>query len=210
MDARYSEVSADYVGAYCHEMKRQLGGEHLFLQGAIGGWVQPVEPDGETTPEKAETRGRELATQALQSLAHATTMPATPIRFRSMPLTLPLENPAWQQLAAAGVIRRAFTDSVTTEVAWFALGSAQFATHPGETAPYFGLETKKMMQTDGPKFILGLSQDALGYILKPVYFEDPAAPHAAYLTSMSTGPQTGPRILECLRALIPPAHPDGQ
>ncbi len=89
-----------------------------------------------------------------------------------------------------------------SEIAWFSIGDIQFATHPGETTPYLALETKKLMKT-GPRFILGLSQDALGYILKPVYFQDSTKPHAPYLTSMSLGEDTQPIILNALKELIP-------
>lgn len=54
---------------------------------------------------------------------------------------------------------------------------------------------------DGPKFILGLSQDAMGYILKPEYFDDPSLPHAPYLTGMSLGRNTGPLIMDELKKL---------
>jgi hypothetical protein len=201
LDAKFSQVSADYVAGFYRTMNRQLGGENLFLQGAIGGWVQPV--DGEVSPEKAYRRGDELAAAALNSLQQSKRLTDSQLQIKTLPIRFKLENPAWQQLAAIGTIRRAFTDSVTTEVAWFAIGEAQFATHPGETAPFFGLETKKMMPTEGPKFVLGLSMDALGYILKPVYFDDATLPHAPYLTSMSVGKPTGPDLMRSLREVIP-------
>jgi hypothetical protein len=54
-------------------------------------------------------------------------------------------------------------------VAWFSVGNAQFATHPGETSPAFSLQTKTLMKT-GPKFILGLGLDQLGYIIEQEKF----------------------------------------
>lgn len=201
LDASYSEVSADYVGGYYREMEKLGLGTSLFLQGAIGGWVQPV--DGEGTFEKADQRGRGLAAAVAEALAKADTLEQTAIRFASARLLLPVENEGWKQLSAIGTIPRAIGDSVQTEVSWFSIGPAQFATHPGETAPYFGLETKRMMTT-GPRFVLGLGNDALGYILKPTFFEHDSIPHAAYLTSMSVGKPTGPLMMDKLREMIEP------
>jgi len=200
LDARFSTVSADYVAGYYRAMDGN-GGVNLFLQGAIGGWVQPE--DGQATYEKTLRRGEELAEAVKTSLQTPKTWTNTAVRIQSLPLKFRLDNEAWKQLGAIGTIKRPLTDSVETEVAWFAIGDAQFATHPGETAPYYGLETKKMMNTAGPKFVLGLGLDALGYILKPVYFDDPAQPHAGYLTSMSVGKQTAPDLMAALRKIIP-------
>jgi hypothetical protein len=50
--------------------------------------------------------------------------------------------------------------------------------------------------------VMGLSMDALGYILKPDYFkEGNEIPHSPYLTGMSIGPQTMPIIESVLRKL---------
>jgi hypothetical protein len=62
------------------------------------------------------------------------------------------------------------------------------------------MKTKELMP-EGPKFILGLSQDALGYIVKPSYFENPNLPHAPYLTRMSLGKETGNVLMEELTKL---------
>lgn len=124
------------------------------------------------------------------------------IVFNHQRIKFPVENEGWKQLSAIGTINRAIQDSVETEIAWFAIGEAQFATHPGETAPYYGLETKKLMGS-GPKFILGLGNDALGYILKPSFFDDKNIPYSEYLTSMSVGKPAGPLLMKQLGKIIP-------
>jgi len=200
MDARFSEVSSDYVNGYYKKMKEQTGAEALFLQGAIGGWVQPE--DGEGSFEKALHRGQELADAVLASLSDAQGMDNPTISFNSKRIKFLVDNEAWKQLSAIGTIKRDIQDSVQTEIAWFAVGEAQFATHPGETAPFYGLETKKLMGSRSA-FVLGLSNDALGYILKPAFFENKSIPHAEYLTGMSVGKSTGPELMEHLRTIIP-------
>jgi hypothetical protein len=200
MDAVFSHVSSDYVGSFYKSLSRLLPGEHLFLQGAIGGWVQPIK--GKGTLEGAQLRGDELAKTVHQALQNPQVIADPALDFRSSIFRLPVANEAWQQLATIGTVQRVITDSLETTLAWFSVGTAQFATHPGETTPYLGLKTKGMMNS-GPKFILGLSQDALGYILKPEFFEEPPKPHAEYLTRMSLGKQTSPLIEEQLRRIIP-------
>jgi hypothetical protein len=199
MDAVASEVSADYIHGYYEELKKTTGGEVLFLQGAIGGWVQPEnEPK---TFENAYKRGKELAEKVNEVVKTAIPLKSSELIFRSKKIKIPVENEAWQQLAAIGTIKRNFTETVETEISYFRIGEAQFVTHPGETAPFYSLESKKMMK-NGPKFILGLGNDALGYILKPAYFENTGLPHAEYLTRMSVGKQTGPMILETVKELV--------
>ena len=125
------------------------------------------------------------------------------VRFANQVFAMPNQNEGFKQLHAAGLIPRPLGDTVETEVAWFAVGSAQFATHPGESAPIFTRATQKLMDTS-PKFVLGLGLDELGYILRPDYFDDPdSIPHASYLTATSVGPEAGPSMMTALEAIIP-------
>ena len=94
------------------------------------------------------------------------------------------------------------TDSVSTEIAWFSIGSAQFVTHPGETVPAYSFQSKKLMNGKGPKFVIGLGMDALGYILKPTFFgTDTSIHHTAYLTGMSIGKDAGPIMMNTIELL---------
>jgi hypothetical protein len=52
--------------------------------------------------------------------------------------------------------------------------------------------------------ILGLGLDALGYMLRPAFFEQPEEfPHADYLTTVSVGPEAAPRLMAALTEIIP-------
>jgi len=125
------------------------------------------------------------------------------IYFTSVKVDFPLANPGFQMLSKAGIIKRNFGKTVSSEIAYFNIGDASFATHPGETCPALGLATKKLMNNKGPKFVLGLSQDALGYIIKPSFFDSSnKIPHSEYLTGMSIGPATMGIILSNLKVLI--------
>ena len=82
------------------------------------------------------------------------------IQFKSRIFNLPVSNVNFQQLAKMGVINRSITDSVSTEVALFSIGNAQFVSHPRETTPTHSLASKKLMTNQGPKFVIGLGRES--------------------------------------------------
>jgi len=200
VDAVHHEVSADYPQGFYRRMNQSLGGVNLFIQGSIGGWVQPEnEPQ---TFEQAYFRGSQLADKTISLLQHSMTVKGNSMGFSSRVFDLPVENAGFSQLSQAGVINRKIDSGVTTEIAWFSMGNAQFATHPGETVPAMSIASKELMKAGGPKFVMGLSMDALGYILKPSFFDSSKnIPHSKYLCSMSVGPQTSTIVMNVLREL---------
>ncbi len=201
VDAVHDKVSSDYVGGFYLRMDSAYGGVNLFLQGPIGGWVQP-EKEAKTF-EQAFLRGRGLADAVIQANYEPRKLHGSSITFRRKTLMMPVENPAFKALAAAGVIKRKLLDSVETEIAVFTIGNAAFATHPGETVPAMGLQTKSMMKNKGPRFVLGLSMDAMGYILKPYFFDRSRnIPHAEYLCGMSVSKDAMPVVMQALKDLL--------
>jgi len=200
LDGATEEVSSDYVAGYYRRMDSAVGGVNLFLQGAIGGWVQP-EHEAKTF-ERAAFRGVGLADAVLRALTSSSPLPGRDIAFESIRLRLTVANPGFRMLAEAGVIRRRIGDSVETEVALFRIGSASFATHPGETVPAMSLRTRALLPAGGPRFVMGLGMDALGYILDRAFFEgDPRPPHSEYLCSMSVGPETSELVMKAIAGL---------
>jgi hypothetical protein len=200
LDTKATLVSADFVGAYYRSMSATLEGEHLFLQGAIGGWVQP-DVSQNTFPE-AQEFGVDLARSVVSALSGAKGIRDTAIRFKNKVFSIPVQNEHFKEMSAAGIMLRPYAETVETEVAWFAVGPAQFATHPGEATPGLGAETERLMDT-GPKFVLGLGLDALGYILPAEFYGESSIPHAEYLASMSTGPEAAPALMGALGEIVP-------
>lgn len=196
-----TEISSDYVAGLYQKLTAKLGGEHLFLQGAIGGWVQPLQGDRSHT--LAIAHGESLAQAVIDSLADAQDNPYAPLQFRELEVDVPLENWGFRLLMWLGVLdRQTYAGAMRTSVAWFKVGQAEFITHPGETSPAYSLASRVLM--DSPhSFVMGLSQDAMGYILKPEYFvADVSYPHAEYLTSVSVGEQAGPLIMQAVAVLV--------
>ena len=200
MDGSSSAVSADYVSSMYTVLDKKIGGVNFFLQGAIGGWVQP---EYETKSfESVYKRGQELGRKITTALKDPIKLNSESIQFKSRIFKLPVSNVNFQQLAKMGVINRSITDSVSTEVAWFSIGNAQFVTHPGETTPTHSLESKRLMTKQGPKFVIGLGMDALGYILTPEFYEEnPKVKHSEYLTGMSIDEKAGAILIDNINSL---------
>ncbi|MEY3060404.1 MAG: hypothetical protein RL000_1756 [Bacteroidota bacterium] len=200
MDDATTAASADYLWGYYSYLDKQSGGVNLFLQGAIGGWIQPE--DVPSSFENADRYGSSLAKYVLDILKTAQSNSSPSITFASKQVNFPVVNQNFKLLSKAGVIERNFGETVASEIAFFNIGDCSFATHPGETVPAMSFASKKMMKNKGARFVMGLSQDALGYILKPSFF-DPKnnIPHSEYLTGMSIGPETMQIILQTLREL---------
>ena len=200
MDAATDLVSADYVGGFYAELDKRLTGVNLFLQGSIGGWVQPEHE--QKTFANAARIGKALADTVIGSLKHRKTLDSTTIQFKRKLFALPVSNPGFRQLASLGVINRTITDSVQTEIAWFGIGNARFVTHPGETSPIYSIESKKLMKTTGPKFVLGLGLDGLGYSVTPDFFDlSNKIPNAEYLTGMSIDKNAGTVVMRIITEL---------
>jgi hypothetical protein len=199
MDDASTAASSDYVWGYYKYLDSAQGGVNMFLQGAIGGWVQPEGVPH--TYDYANYYGSSLGKYAYELKKNKST--SKNIFFTSAKVNFPLANPSFQMLSKAGIIKRTFGETVSSEIAFFTIGDAYFATHPGETSPALSLATKSLMDNKGPKFILGLSQDALGYIVKPSFFDmSNKIPHSEYLTGMSIGPETMGIIFSTLQMLI--------
>jgi hypothetical protein len=201
MDDATRAASSDYVWGYYHYLDSIQGGINMFLQGAIGGWIQPE--DVPSSFDNALHYGRSMGSYVYSMLSTARKNKSNQIVFKSKSVTFPMKNQGFSVLSKAGVIKRVFGETVASEIASFSIGDAQFATHPGETVPAMGLQTRSLMKGDGPKFVMGLSQDALGYILKPSFFtKGNKIPHSEYLTGMSIGPDTMKIIMDTLQMLL--------
>ena len=73
--------------------------------------------------------------------------------------------------------------------------------------PKLGLAMKTDLRRAGALVagVIGLANDELGYILPQedyVYPEEPFNPGAHYEETMSIGPETGPRLLAAVRAML--------
>ncbi|MCA9730590.1 hypothetical protein KC799_00575 [candidate division KSB1 bacterium] len=172
-----------------------------------------------TTPsfDKIRAQGQQLALLGMQALAASDVelVEMHGIDLRVKTIEIPLANPLFRLGAALGVIRRSMTSwmKVRSEVAVFRFGPAMFTCVPGEIYPEIingGIEApvgqdyqipvsgnpsvRELMQGEF-KFIIGLANDEVGYIIpksewdtEPPYLYN--AKNSPYGESNSMGPET--------------------
>jgi hypothetical protein len=190
-------VTADFCGYTLRKVESKLGGVGLYFNGALGGMVTP-EVSVRTFAE-AERVGDGVATAALRALVGQPARELDRLQLRRRQLEIPLENLTFQMMLAAGILKGSLKDgALTTEVCRLDLGEARLVTVPGELLPKPGLELKQRMG-GRPRFLIGLGNDELGYILDPADYD---LPLYRYEKSMSVGRQAWPRIRDALDALL--------
>ena len=84
MDGASDEVSADYLSSMYTSLDKNIGGVNFFLQGCIGGWVQP-EYEARTF-ESVDNRGQELGRKITTALKN-------PIKLKSTDILPVATNP---------------------------------------------------------------------------------------------------------------------
>lgn len=180
----------------------------------------------EPTFAKADAEGRQLADLVINALKQDKTAPVSTISIRLLAHTfeLPLGNRLFKLGLALGLLDTGYSSwgNFRTEIAGFTLNTstetlASFLTIPGELYPEIangGVENPaegdyasqpleipplRSLMKGKYKFVLGLANDELGYII-PKSQWDTDAPHAYGLEKApygevnSIGPETAPRI----------------
>ncbi|MGQ9732313.1 MAG: hypothetical protein ACUVX8_13725 [Candidatus Zipacnadales bacterium] len=192
-------ITSDFVHYLREAMESHGSGDVLFVNGALGGMVTPE--ISAPVFEEAERIGHALATVILESmLGEMPEVTESEIRFVRAVLELPMDNPALQQAAEAGLIDRkpSAEGKVETSVMAARIGPAQFASMPGEPLPAVGLAVKERMKADY-KFFFSLADDELGYILHADAVDNALY---KYEQSMSVNKQAASLLMEVLTPLI--------
>ncbi len=187
------EISADFPGYMCNKVMEEIGGQVLFLNGALGGMVSG--DNSERTHDSARDTGNKLAEIVLGMLKHA--QPPVDFKFRAetRELELPLTNPAFQQMFDQ-LPRPIRQGRVITDMTYLELGEMQMVTLPGEVLPEVSYEILEQMQ-GYPRMLVGLANDQLGYIIPPYDFRD-----SYYEESMSVGPASAYSVRDMALRMI--------
>jgi len=166
-----------------------------------------------------ERVGKGIASVAIKALKKSPRSPVDKLQVRRREIALPLDNPRFRAALSAGLLEMPspsrvvaplpaagasgpetasqVPDSLNTEITHVQLGEAEFVTVPGELLPRPGLALRAAM-TPKYRFIIGLGEDELGYILDPADFSRDLY---RYERSMSVGPNTWPLIFDALKSL---------
>ena len=181
--------------------------------------------------EKADAQGKQLARLAISALdSTAEEIKEASINLVVKSLSLKLDNPLFRLAAIVGVLDRGMVGwmKMRSEVAAWTIGPASFIHVPGEIYPEIvngGIEAPKgqdyetglieipPLRNKMPgryKFVVGLSNDMVGYII-PKSEWDEEAPYiygeasSPYGEVNSVGPETAPiihkAVLDCLDLL---------
>lgn len=194
--AKNFEFSADFVGYARQAVERMVGGDVLaiFANGAQG-TIAPHAFQGSNDWERAENVGTILAAEVYKILLAMKPQQAVTIRLTRSNLVIKPQPP---QGFPAGV---PFPDSYETEVNAVAFDDrVAFVTIPGELTSILNAEIKARGKLLGYEhtFLLGLTNDALGYILTEDEYR-----HRTYESTISLfGPNFGSLITnEAFQAL---------
>ena len=188
-----SELSADFPGYMCEQIRRDGGGQAVFLNGAVGGMVSG--DNKARTHEEAKVMGLGLA-GFVKDLA-ATAQPPATFKYAvdTRRVEIPMNNARFRLMydLRRGTLIRGRS---VTEMAMITLGECQMVTIPGELLPEISFEIQEKM-TGFPRILVGLANDEIGYIIPEYDFRADA-----YEESMSQGAATAPIIRETAIRLL--------
>ena len=174
MDYKNTEISSDYPGAYYRIMEKELGGIHMFVNGAIGA-VQPYDPNTDglfenPTWDDVDLVGGALAKDAMNLITSGQKLDDTEIwLLKARPLQALVENFLFYLAALFDIIPREIPpvgQYGETYITTFAIGPVGFGTIPGEYIPDYSFAMREIMGGDA-QFIIGLGMDWIGYAITP-------------------------------------------
>jgi len=179
------DISADFPGFMCEQIKRDGGGQPVFLNGAVGGMIS-----GDNlgrTYESSEEMGLALATivKDMESIAQPPAHFAFSAERRE--IQIPLTNPNFIDRYAESP-RGLYRGRVVTDMTLVHLGEAQLITLPGELLPEVSFEILEHM-TGFPRVLIGLGNDQIGYFVPPHDFRNDY-----YEETVSAGPAAATQV----------------
>ncbi len=204
MDDDNMLITADMAGYACRAIEREVGGVGVWASGHLGGMMSP--DTAIRTFGECERMGETLAVAALTILRIGSFAERAELAGMMREVDIPLHNPLLRLAAAVGLLRGVGQgESVTTEVSVWRIGDlVQFVFVPGELLPKLGMQLKAHM-TAGAKFVVGLANDEIGYILPRedfIFPQDYMDPGRQYEESMSLGPDAEPTIVDTLIQML--------
>lgn len=195
-------VTGDFPYFLSDRLKRRLGSETMFVQGAIGA-VQPEA--GNNDDKSAQTflernLGERLGDKVIDIMRHPLPMKNADIAVTGRTVRAPFENTQDIAFALHHHMVPNLLDAhgdIVTRVARVTLGPMTILTVPGELFPKIWWRVKPLMPGK-THMVFGLCNAEFGYILLP---EDVRSGKHRYHVSVSIGPTFGQRTYEALRAL---------
>ena len=189
----------DFVGPLYGRIKKRGGGTGIFMNGALGGMVTADcrGPNGKDMRTWAECIriGELLADEALRIVADAPIQEKPKLACYNTTVRFPVENEMLLAVIKLSPLGFAADEDgcVSTQVNLVNLGDAQMLTIPGEALPNIGYYLKRKMH-GRHNLLLGLTNDAFGYILTKVDFN--SFDRYDYISRTCLGEMTGEIFIE--------------
>lgn len=208
-------VSPDLCGPLYDRIEEQVGGVAIFIPGALGGMITADnrtdnEPDARTWEECVRI-GELLADEALRIVADAPLQADPGLHCEARDLVFPVESPLMRVVLRNSPLLQeqgGSGDALTTQLNLVNVGTAQLLSMPGEVLPNLGYYLKRNMPTEHT-FLLGLTNDAFGYIMSKYDFN--SFKRYDYISRTSLGEMTGEILVENALALVEAApRPDAK
>ena len=187
-------LSPDFVGPLYDRIGQQGGGVGIFVNSALGGMVTADcrGPDGRDmrTWDECIRIGYLLADEALRITADAPIEKDPKLFCSNTTIEFPVENQMLLAIVKMSPLGFQIDESgtIATQVNVVNLGKAQMLTIPGEALPNIGYYLKRNMHGKH-NMLLGLGNDAFGYILTKVDFN--SFERYDYISRTSLGETTG-------------------
>jgi hypothetical protein len=191
-------ISPDLCGPFYDRIESKAGGIALFMNSAQGGMVTAdnrSERGDMEIWEECVRIGELLADEALRIVADAEEQEQPVLHCSARIISLPVENILMQLLMQSVPMADPLGeyDKVKTQVNLLSVGTAQLLTIPGEALPNIGFYLKRKMPARHP-FLLGLANDAFGYMLTKYDFN--SFERYDYISETSLGEMAAEKYVE--------------
>lgn len=191
--------SPDLIGPLHDRIAEKGGGMAIFMNSAQGGMVTADcrGPDGKDiqTWEECHRIGNLLADEALRIVKDAPIQKDPKLFCAAKKIAFPVDSDGMKFILAYSPLKAAVNPdgTVSTTLNLVNFGTAQMLTIPGEALPNIGFYLKRKMHGD-QNFLLGLTNDAFGYILTKEDFQ--SFERYNYVSRTSLGERTGPILVD--------------
>lgn len=187
-------LTPDLCGPFYDRIEEKGGGTAIFMNGAIGGMVTADNRRGDGTEnytwEECIRIGNLLADEALRIIEPAPVQENPTLYCAAKTIQFPIDSNMMRFILEKSPMKAKVDKdfNISTTLNLVNLGTAQMLTIPGEALPNIGAYLKRNMNTN-QAFLLGLTNDAFGYIIAKVDFY--AFKRYEYISRTSLGENTG-------------------
>ncbi len=191
-------LSPDFCGPLYERIHAKGGGIGIYMNGAQGGMITADtrnRPEDATLLTECVRIGELMADEALRIIENAPVKENPPLMCAAMTMEFPVDSDLMRMILKTSPLNYNNDDEtvVRTQVNVINLADAQMLTIPGEAMPNIGFYLKRKMHGNS-NFLLGLTNDAFGYIItKEDWF---SFDRYDYISRTSLGEYTGQIFIE--------------